>query len=551
MNENSILSAKTHNTVLIIITVASIGAVVESITQGWEFWVPPLIICGLITTWVIHAVQYSRVSFRENFYLIFSMVVAFYHGVHETSFFDIIVISVLLMATATLLGRHGFLILLLVEYFVIMSVQLTMALKLHTIAFESMNISRIFLHVIAEICIFRILSELIKGRKSGVEVLERTNEAHAREKEEIQNLIMNISDELKTPVEIINIAAFHMQSKNRDDDVVSVRDAGLKLSNSLQVIQEYCRIQRGDVEVEEDRYRITSVLKNIIFDYGAMDKKSGIELIVDLDPGVPAILKGDVVKIDRILRLLLDNAFRFTIRGGVYLRVTGVKHDYGFNLNIEITDTGVGMDEKDVERIAQGTSRGAMDQVGVIKGMGMGLPIVYGFTRAMKGYVTIDSERGRGTTVRISLAQETVDSAPCLHVDTDQFINIASFMLPGKYRVTRVREFYKYMVTNTAQALRINLYSASSFKELDKLLARGKITHLFLTENEYREAPDFFEKAAAGGLAVSVLASDDFVPAPESRVIILSKPLYGYSVVSILNGHTDLMGVGPDKGGRL
>ena len=85
MNDNPIQNAKTHNSVLIIMTVACLGAVTESITQGWEYWVPPLIIGGLIVAWGFHLAQYSSMVFRENYYLSFSLMVAFYHGAHESS----------------------------------------------------------------------------------------------------------------------------------------------------------------------------------------------------------------------------------------------------------------------------------------------------------------------------------------------------------------------------------------------------------------------------------------------------------------------------------
>ena len=63
MNEKRI--RKLHNLAVLIITVACIGAVVESYTQGWEYWVPPLIIAGIIAAWVMHLTEYKDAAFRE------------------------------------------------------------------------------------------------------------------------------------------------------------------------------------------------------------------------------------------------------------------------------------------------------------------------------------------------------------------------------------------------------------------------------------------------------------------------------------------------------
>ena len=65
MNEKN----QTHIIVLGLISFAVLGLIVESLTQGWEFWVPPLLIAGIVGMWALHITQYMDVGFREAHFL--------------------------------------------------------------------------------------------------------------------------------------------------------------------------------------------------------------------------------------------------------------------------------------------------------------------------------------------------------------------------------------------------------------------------------------------------------------------------------------------------
>ena len=129
MNEKTAERTKLHNTVILVETVACLGAVVESLSQGWEFWVPPLILGGLIASWWMHVTQYRQPLYRENFYIVFSMLVMLFHGVHRTSFFDVFVIYAIVLGSIALLRRPGFIRLLLAEFFLLMTVQILWDVK--------------------------------------------------------------------------------------------------------------------------------------------------------------------------------------------------------------------------------------------------------------------------------------------------------------------------------------------------------------------------------------------------------------------------------------
>lgn len=535
MNDNTGRNLKSHNVVIVMITIASLGAIIETVNLGWEIWFAPLILIGVITVWVFHLSQYRDSHFRENFYMVFSMIIAFFHGAHITSYFDIFVISSLLLVTATLLKRKLYLHLNLAEFFLIMLMQTLMAVFNHSVTFDSLTISRIILHCVSELCLYKALLNLLEEYQKIETELEEKVRDEQMVSTTMEDFLVNISHELRTPVNVITGISELILKKNYSDDVSSIRSAGLRLSQQIEDIQDYSEIQRGDALIVEEKYNIISLVNDIITGMNLLGVKKVIELIVDIDPNLPALLKGDGARLSKIISQLLDNAYKFTKKGGVCLKISGIRKDYGINLNIEVTDTGIGMTQEDIEKIANGGYQANKKRNRSTGGIGLGLSIVFGFVRLMNGFVTIESEKKRGTTVRISVVQEVVDASPCLRVKFRNFVNIVYHSNPEKFKSLKVRAFYNEMVTDIAAGLRVNLYGASSLSELKRLLERGDITHVILGYEEYRNAPDFFDVLASGAAKVAVFCDKDQFISDKSGVIRMLKPMYVYPVVRILD----------------
>ena len=58
-------------------------------------------------------------------------------------------------------------------------------------------------------------------------------------------------------------------------------------------------------------------------------------------------------KVKKILEHLIDNAYKFTKEGGIYVRVYALRKEYGINLCIRVSDTGIGMKEEEIEKIRE------------------------------------------------------------------------------------------------------------------------------------------------------------------------------------------------------
>ncbi len=547
LNDKSKQKLQLYNVTVVIITIACIGAIIESLVRGWEIWAIPLLAGGVIACWWIHINHYKEDRFRENFYLIFFMLVAFFHGMHESSYFDVTVLSMLLLVIATLLNRKEYLTLILIEYFAVMITQTIWAGQNGGSGITPELISKLILHVITELCIYKALGTILKNNSNIEAELDRMHMNEEAGRIGMEDFLVNISHELRTPVNVINGMSTLILKKENREDVTSIRDAGLRLSYQIEDIQDYSEIQRGGAFLEEEKYMITSLLNDIASNFSMMSERKDLDFIIDLDPNVPNVMKGDVRKVNKIMLHLLDNAFKYTKKGGVYLKISGSPRGHGVNLNIEVTDTGVGMTELDIERVSKGSYQADRKRNRSTGGIGLGLSIVYGFTRLMNGFVSIESALKRGTTVRISLVQEIVDPKPCLSIGSKEFISIAFHIFPEKYKFARIREFYKSMISNLATGLRLNIYSAVNLKELKKLLEKREITHVFMGAEEYRKAPDFFDKLTQGAVKLAIYADNGFTINEGTHITVIPKPLYGYTVTRQLNGIADVSDIPADE----
>lgn len=527
-----------HTKIIIILTICVIGVTVESVLQMWEFWFPPLLVFGMITLWVMHLSQYGQESMRENMILMLSFATAFFHGIHDSCFYDIAIANVLLTVALSLLGSVAVLNFTLVQYGLVLFVQIVLAAFYHTVELNSMSISKVILHAIMVLSVHYVCRWIMIDRKRLMEIIENDENMMQNSNSDMDDFLVNISHELRTPVNVVNGISNLILKNETTEDVLAIRDAGLRLSRQIEDIQDYTEIKNNNVYIEKDKYMITSLVNDVLSNYIIREGKEKLEMIIDLDPNVPITMKGDIKKLHKMLRHLIDNAVKFTNKGGIYVKISSTKREYGVNLTIEVTDTGKGMTGHDISYVSQGLYQANKERNRSSGGIGLGLSVVYGFAHAMNGFVTINSDAKTGTTVRLCVPQEVDNPANCLNVNRDNLSNMIFHVIPNKYKVPAVREFYHQMAVNLAAGLKINLYSAYTVEEIKNLMSRAEVSHIFMGEEEYRRNTAYFDELASGNTVIAVAVNRGFKAPKGSNVVLMPKPLYGLPVTKVINGST-------------
>ncbi len=526
---------RTENFTIILMSIGAIGLSIESLILHWEFWVPPLVLVGMAFIWVINILSSIEFRIRKYYYVIFTAIMLFYHGVHETSFFDASLVASLALLVFSFFNHSYMMNLFIMEYAMIMVLQLLMAYQSGSVTFDALNTSRMVLYIIIVTIVYFCCMRMIEDRIEEGTLLKKLEERIEINDADMEDFLSNISHELRTPVNVVNGMSDLLIKKKIGKEAYSIKDAGIRLAYQIEDIQDYTECKRNKVILEEEEYMSTSLINDVVTSFRLLDNSNELELVVDLDPSVPSWMKGDIKKLHKIFRYLLENAVKFTRRGGIYVRMYSENTDYGVNLCIEMTDTGIGMDQKALASLAEGMFQVNKKRNRSTGGIGLGLYIVYGFAHTMGGFVKIESNKNVGTTVRVTIPQKVIDESNCLVLPQTFTGNILFHVRSDKYKVPRVREFYRSMAANLAGGIHVPLYPAETIRDIERFQEKISVTHIFMGQEEYEENPAYFDELSKGDIVVAVSAYPGFSPSKGSRVISMPKPLYAYPVIKIIN----------------
>ena len=533
--------------ILLIETLAAAGVILEIILMGWELWVPCFVIIGVIILWGLNLTGSLSENGREFFYFMFAFSVLFYHGIHRTVFFDIGITSILVIATFSVFNKAYMLRLVLFEYFILLFAHIFNLTEGDPI-YDKFTIVRIFLHIAIVLLVFYISIRSVKNRIEDEEEKKIKEEVVKQNDSSMEDFLSNISHELRTPVNVVNGMSDLLIKRGVGSEADAIKNAGVRLAYQIEDIQDYTECRRGKVFLEEDNYMSTSLINDVVTSFRVSDNTKDLEMVVDLDPLTPYMMRGDIKKLHKIFRHLLENAVKFTKRGGIYVKMYTEKEDYGVNLCIEMTDTGMGMDRDAVRAVLGGLYQANKKRNRSSGGIGLGLFIVYGFTHRMGGFIKIESQKGTGTTVRVTIPQKVVDERPCLALEDDFKGALLFHVRPDKYKVPKLRDFYRSMASNLATGVHVPLYAAETTYEVENLKEKINATHVFMGEEEYKANSEYFEELTKEGIVVVVSASPGFKLPEGSRIVLMPKPLYAYPVIKILNNRSESMDAGFDGG---
>ena len=537
-NEENEVFKSSHMTLLLCFTVFAVILIGESILLDWERWALVLVIAALCGAWVMHIQQLLAPTARLWIYAVMMMIVYFFYGTHMTSTFDAALIMVVVIMLYTITCVRQLIWVCQGTFYVTFAYDILTLLTMGE-KFDALAITRAGLHVIV-VTIAGWIGRMIIDNWTGV--TKRT----AKEIEELKgaterldNFLANVSHEIRTPVNaVIGLTAVIEKDdvpEGVQTNIRAISEAGHRVSEQISDILDFTEIDMGKLAVTRETYMIDSLVNDLLVQL-SFTESYGLELIVDMDAHIPSELVGDGSKIKKILWHLIGNGYKFTKEGGVYVHIYHVKRDYGINLVLEVKDTGIGMSETEIEHAYEKFYQSDSGKTRTAGGLGLGIPIISGFTRAMDGVLAIESDEGEGTTVRVSIPQEVENDSPCLAVkdrDNCTVVGFLGFMTTGHQSV---RDFHMEMVNHLVSGLGIGFKRVQSREELEKIIRNEKVTHLFVGTGEYLENMEYIDKIASE-MNVAVVADRGFDGIVGRGVQLLPKPFYGAQVVNFLN-HT-------------
>jgi signal transduction histidine kinase/CheY-like chemotaxis protein len=243
-----------------------------------------------------------------------------------------------------------------------------------------------------------------------IEAHKRTDAALQKAKEiaEAANVaktryIVGVSHEIRTP---LNSIFGYAQLLERgivgpaDNAIRVIRRSAEHMANLIDGLLDISRIENGMLRLNRDKVQLVEFLDQIVDMFRLQAAAKGIEFRYQRLPTLPLYVHTDQKRLRQILINLLSNAVKYTEHGYASLTVRYRSQVAEF----EITDSGVGIPDEDIERVFQPFERGHAPNVRAIPGTGLGLTITKLLTQIMGGEILARSKVGEGTTFTVKLA---------------------------------------------------------------------------------------------------------------------------------------------------
>ena len=540
---------ETHHLIILgCYTVLAILLIGEGLILKWELWALILIAISVGVCWTLHIRQTLSDHTRIWVYAALMMVSTFFYGTHVTSTYDLGLLMTALILIFVSTGMSGLITLAQCTYYLAMLYDLITMYRMGE-RFDSLLITRTILHLVIISVICLIARNIIRQWVGIMDKSEEEKQMMSEAADRLNDFLANISHEIRTPVNAVigltRICIDKVKDRETKKDLMSVMEAGQKIGDQISDILDYSEVDMGSLAVNEEDYMITSLLHDIVAELSPL-KRQDLELVIDVDPRIPATMRSDVSKLKKIIRHLIDNALKYTDEGGVYVHFSPEEREYGINLLIEVTDTGIGMTDVELEKVFERFYQADSGRARAANGLGLGLSIVKGFTRSLNGFLKIDSEPGVGTTIRVSIPQKVVGNEYCMSIQDPGRLSLGAYLHLEKYRNPHVREFYNAMVKDLVLGLKVKMQRADNMAGFKKLAQATRFTHVFVGQQEYEEDPEFMnELAKTVMVAVVCDASFEIPGAPGVR--LMRKPFYCVPVISFVNTNRSDLGKTKEK----
>lgn len=219
--------------------------------------------------------------------------------------------------------------------------------------------------------------------------------------------VSSVSHELRTPLtSILGYLDLALAEEDVDPEfefylTVARRNA----ERLLHLVGDLLTIASGALTIEPRHADLTEVVRHSVQAAQAKARAAGIAL--ELLPHRTAAGYFDPDRIGQALDNLISNAIKYTPHGGT---VTVAVSTTGHELRCEVTDTGIGMSEEEVDQAFTRFFRAANAHSSTIPGAGLGLAITKSIVENHRGHITLSSSPGEGTTATLTLPSADVDT---------------------------------------------------------------------------------------------------------------------------------------------
>ena len=237
--------------------------------------------------------------------------------------------------------------------------------------------------------------------------LTRTKEAAEAATRAKSAFLANVSHEVRTPLHSIvglaNIALRDNPPTSTQNYLVKILAAAHSLMGTVSSVLDFSKIESGHLILEKTPFRMRDVTENVQGIFSSMALEKGLMFQVLVDPGFPARVTGDPVRVAQILNNFVSNAIKHTDHGSVTLDVRAISRTADrVTAKIAVIDTGPGLSAERQAALLGNPSRGPT-AAPTASTLGLGLAICQHLATSMGGAIGVESETDKGSRFWVEL----------------------------------------------------------------------------------------------------------------------------------------------------
>ena len=231
------------------------------------------------------------------------------------------------------------------------------------------------------------------------------------------SFLNNMSHEIRTPMNsILGMNEMILREEDRPEIkeyALVIQRSGRALLGIINDVLDFSKLQDKKMEIVAVRYDLSSLLNDLVNIAAEQAKKKSLTFTVNVNKEIPRILDGDEYHIRQVMLNILNNAIKYTERGGVSVSVGYETIDnYNILLKFSVSDTGIGIKSEDLEYIFQPFEHIEASRRFSADGSGLGLSIVKKLLQLMGSELKVESVFHKGSTFSFDVQQSVIKWEP-------------------------------------------------------------------------------------------------------------------------------------------